>query len=505
MPKRNGQSKRFAKGAHHSARTSPKSASAAAPVPRKDDRLWGGRFDRQPDEHFDQFQRSFSFDRRLLPYEIAVDRAWAKALEPIGIFTVTEVRQTLAALDKISARATSDPAWVSEFGASAEDVHHFVEKALVEELGPLGWKLHTGRSRNELIATDFRLFIIDAAAEIQRYLTAVINALLMQAKAKLGIPMAGMTHMQHAQPILLSHFLLAHAEAFTRDITRLQHAAAAADACPMGSGALAGNSFAIDRHFLSRELGFSKITANSLDAVSDRDFALDYLFALTGIATHLSRLAEDFVLFASQEFSYVILPDEYSTGSSLMPQKKNPDSWELIRGKSGRITGALVSLLTTLKGLPTSYQRDLQEDKEALFAAHDQVGDMLLVAMGAIAGTQFREDRLRAAASNPVLFATEGADYLVRKGIPFRQAHDLIGQVLREAEKQNVAWTALPLEALKKISPAFEPDFIGGASTESAIATKIVPGGTALESVRAALATLQNRLQQLTSPSGAKP
>jgi argininosuccinate lyase len=501
MPKRNAQAKRSSSSSHSSA-SRTKSASPVAP--RKDDRLWGGRFDRQPDEHFDQFQRSFSFDRRLLPYEIVVDRAWAKALEPITIFTATEVRQTLAALDKISARAQSDPAWVDSFGATAEDVHHFVEKALVEELGPLGWKLHTGRSRNELIATDFRLFVIDAAAEIQRALAALINTLLMQAKAKLGVPMAGMTHMQHAQPILLSHFLLAHAEAFTRDITRLQHAAASADACPMGSGALAGNSFAIDRHFIARELGFSKITANSLDAVSDRDFALDYLFALTGISTHLSRLAEDFVLFASQEFSYVILPDEYSTGSSLMPQKKNPDSWELIRGKSGRITGALVSLLTTLKGLPTSYQRDLQEDKEALFAAHDQVADMILVATGAIAGTQFREDRLRASASNPVLFATEGADYLVRKGIPFRQAHDLIGQVLREAEKQNVAWTALPLVTLKKTSPAFDSDFIGGASTESAIATKIVPGGTALQSVRAALATLQNRLQQLTSPPGAK-
>ena len=509
MPKRTHQPKRSSNSSHSSAQmptTSSTAASVAAKsTPRKDDRLWGGRFDRPPDEHFDAFQRSFAFDQRLLLYEIAVDRAWAKALEPIGIFTATEVRQTLAALDKISDRTKTDPAWVDPFGANAEDVHHFVEKALVEELGPLGWKLHTGRSRNELIATDFRLFVIDAAAEIQRYLGAVINVLLMQAKAKLGVPMAGMTHMQHAQPILLSHFLLAHAEAFTRDVTRLQNAAASADACPMGSGALAGNSFGIDRHFIARELGFSKITANSLDAVSDRDFALDYLFALTGIATHLSRLAEDFVLFASQEFSYVILPDEYSTGSSLMPQKKNPDSWELIRGKSGRITGALVSLLTTLKGLPTSYQRDLQEDKEALFAAHDQVADMLLVATGAIAGTQFREDRLRAAASNPVLFATEGADYLVHKGVPFRQAHDLIGKVLREAEKQNVSWTALPLDALKRISPAFDSDFLGGASTESAIATKFVPGGTALESVRAAIATLQNRLQQLTSSTGAKP
>src|ERR1700752_380237 len=329
---------------------------------RKDNKLWGGRFERAPDARFDAFQRSFAFDRRLLPYEIAVDRAWAKALEPIGIFTATEVKQTLAALDKISDRANTDPTWIDSFGAHAEDVHHFVEKALVEELGPLGWKLHTGRSRNEHVATDFRLFVITAATEIKRGLLALIGAQLAQAKAKLGVPMAGMTHMQHAQPILLSHFMLAHAEAFSRDVTRLVRAAAGADACPMGSGALAGNSFAIDRDAIARDLGFSRITANSLDAVGDRDFALDYLFALSGIATHLSRLAEDFVLFASQEFSYVILPAEYSTGSSLMPQKKNPDAWELIRGKTGRIIGALVSLFTTLKGLPTSYQRDLQED-----------------------------------------------------------------------------------------------------------------------------------------------
>src|SRR5712664_2144825 len=472
---------------------------------RKDDRLWGGRFERAPNEQFDAFQRSFAFDRRLLSYEIAVDRAWAKALEPIGIFTATEVKHTLAALDKIAERAEADSAWLEKFGADAEDVHHFVEKALVEELGPLGWKLHTGRSRNELVATDFRLFVMDAVSEIQRGLEALLNAFLQQVKANMSVPMAGMTHMQHAQPILLSHFLLAHAEAFTRDITRLQHAAASADACPVGSGALAGNSFAIDRNAIARELGFSRITANSLDAVSDRDFALDYLFALTGIATHLSRLAEDFVLFSSQEFSYVILPDEYSTGSSLMPQKKNPDAWELIRGKTGRITGALLGLLTTLKGLPTSYQRDLQEDKEALFAAHDQMQDMIWVAQGALIATKFREDRLCAAASNPALFATDAADYLVHRGVPFRQAHDLIGKVLREAEKQGKPWTQLSLEDVRKISPLFEKDFLDGPSVESALASKRVPGGTAPENVRAAITDLEARLNKKANKTGAKP
>src|SRR5215831_1359629 len=457
---------------------------------RKDHRLWGGRFEREPNAQFDAFQRSFAFDHRLLPYEIDVDRAWAKALEPIGIFTAAELKQTLAALDRISERAKTDLVWVDSFGAKAEDVHHFVEKALVEELGPLGWKLHTGRSRNELIATDFRLFVMDAAEGIQRGLEALLNSFLSQAKAN-SVAMAGMTHMQHAQPILLSHFLLAHAEGFTRDVVRLQHAATSADACPMGSGALAGNSFGIDRNFIARELGFSRITENSLDAVSDRDFALDYLFALTGIATHLSRLAEDFVLFASQELSYVDLPDEYSTGSSLMPQKKNPDAWELIRGKTGRITSALISLLTTLKGLPTSYQRDLQEDKEALFSAHDQVADMLAVAVGAIETTGFRDDQLRAKAENPALLATEAADYLVRKGLPFRQAHDLVGKALKEAERQNLLWTKMPIEVLRKISPAFASDISGSLSLAGALSSKRVPGGTAPEAVRVAIAELE--------------
>src|SRR5258707_28304 len=322
---------------------------------RKDNKLWGGRFERAPDARFDAFQRSFAFDRRLLEYEIAVDRAWAKALEPSGIFSATEGAQTLAALDKIANRAQSDPAWMESFGADAEDVHHFVEKALVEELGAVGWKLHTGRSRNELVATDFRLFVIDAAAEMQRGLEALLNAFLVQAKANLSVPMAGMTHMQHAQPILLSHFLLAHAEAFTRDITRLQNAAASADACPMGSGALAGNSFAINREAIARELGFSKITANSLDAVSDRDFALDY---------------------------------------------------------------------------------------------------------------------------NSALLATEAADYLVRKGVPFRQAHDLVGKLLREAEKQSKNWIELPLAELQKISSEIGSDFAKSLTVEAALAAKKVSGGT---------------------------
>jgi argininosuccinate lyase len=272
----------------------------------------------------------------------------------------------------------------------------------------------------------------------------------------------------------------------------------------MGSGALAGNSFGIDREAIARELGFSKITANSLDAVGDRDFALDYLFSLSGIATHLSRLAEDFVLFASQEFSYVILPDEYSTGSSLMPQKKNPDAWELIRGKTGRITSALLGLFTALKGLPTGYQRDLQEDKEALFSAHDQVADMLAVAAGAVRTTGFRDDQLRCKAENPALLATEAADYLVRKGLPFRQAHDVVGQVLKEAERRNVLWTRLPMEAVRRISPALDADIFSSLSVEATLSSKEVPGGTAPESVRSAIAELEKLLQSFNNETTSK-
>ena len=313
----------------------------------------------------------------------------------------------------------------------AEDVHHFAESALIEKLGPLGAKLHTGRSRNEMVATEFRMYVKDAARELRSALGLLVRAVAVQAKNNLGIPMPGTTHMQHAQPLLLSHWLLAHGEAFQRDAERFAAAAASADACPLGSGALAGCAFPLDRKALARDLGFSRITANSLDAVSDRDFALESLFALATLAMHLSRLAEDMVLFASPEFGFIELPDEYSTGSSLMPQKKNPDAWELIRGKTGRIYGALFALFTTCKGLPSSYQRDLQEDKEPLFAAHDQALAMVKIAAATLAATKFREARLREAAQDPALVATEVADYLAAQGVPFREAHEIVGKVLR--------------------------------------------------------------------------
>ena len=471
---------------------------SADSTPANQSKLWGGRFDRPPNELFYEFQRSFPFDRRLLPYELAVDRAWAHGIRRAGILTAPECERTLAALDEIAGKAAAEPAWLD--ASPAEDVHHFVEMALVERLGPLGFKLHTARSRNELVATDFRLFVKDAARETARDTAGLAGALIEFVERAMGVPMAGLTHLQHAQPLLFSHFLLAHAEPLFRDIERLAAATRMADSCPLGSGALGGCVVPVDRAALARELGFARISANSLDAVGDRDFAVDYLYALSTLATHLSRLAEDFVLFASTEFNFIVLPDEYSTGSSLMPQKKNPDAWELLRGKTGRIVAGLVSLLVTLKGLPSSYQRDLQEDKEPVFAAYDQATVMLRIATGAIAATRLNEPRLRQAAADEALLATEAAHYLVRRGMPFRQAHEIVGQIVREAERRGESWATLPLARLQAFSPLFDADLPAALSLEAALETRDVPGGTAPARVREALEDARRRLENCLAP-----
>ncbi|HEY2109344.1 MAG TPA: argininosuccinate lyase [Candidatus Acidoferrales bacterium] len=462
---------------------------------KKEQKMWGGRFERGPDASFYEFERSWQFDRRLLPQELALDRAWARAIAAAGILNDEECTQIVRALDEIESRAKTEPTWLD--ASNAEDVHHFAESALIEKLGPLGAKLHTGRSRNEMIATEFRMYVKDATLEIHRAITALARATAAQAEKNMSVPMPGTTHMQHAQPLLLSHWLLAHGEAFVRDAERLKSAAACADLCPLGSGALAGCAFPLDRKALARDLGFSGITANSLDAVSDRDFALEFLFALTTLAMHLSRLAEDMVLFATPEFGFIELPDEFSTGSSLMPQKKNPDAWELIRGKTGRIYGSLFTLLTTCKGLPSSYQRDLQEDKETLFAADDQALAMTEIAAAALGATKFNETRLREAAQDPALVATELADYLVACGIPFREAHEVVGRVLRAAEQENKSIREMPIERLKEFSPAFGRDLSTVLTLESALARRAVAGGTAPAAVRAALEQFKTRLEKI--------
>ncbi len=458
-------------------------------------KMWGGRFERPPDASFYEFERSWQFDRRLLPHELALDRAWARAIAAAGILTHEESQRIVAALDDIELRAESDGAWLDS--SKAEDVHHFAEMALIEKLGPLGAKLHTGRSRNEMVATEFRMFVRATVREMRAAVALLLRAISEQAKSNLGVPMPGTTHMQHAQPLLLSHWLLAHGEAFQRDAERFRSVAERADYCPLGSGALAGSAFPIDRHALARDLGFTRITANSLDAVSDRDFALEMLFAMATLAMHLSRLAEDLILFASTEFAFIELPDEYSTGSSLMPQKKNPDSWELIRGKTGRIYGSLFALFTVNKGLPSSYQRDLQEDKEPLFAAFDQVKPMTRIAAAALAATKFRHERLREAAQDPALVATEVADYLVAQGIPFREAHEIVGKVLRAAEQAGKSIRETPIAELKKFSPLFGPELSTVLALESALARRSVAGGTAPGAVRAALEGFNLRLAKI--------
>ena len=468
---------------------------SSAPEKKKEQKMWGGRFERGPDPSFYEFERSWRFDRRLLPQELALDRAWARAIAAAGILDDEECAQIVRALDEIEDRVKTEPAWLD--ASNAEDVHHFTESALIEKLGPLGAKLHTGRSRNEMVATEFRMYVKDAALEIQRAITALARAMAGQAEKNMGVPMPGTTHMQHAQPLLLSHWLLAHGEAFLRDAARLKAAAARADLCPLGSGALAGCAFPLDRNALARDLGFSGITANSLDAVSDRDFALEFLFALSTLAMHLSRLAEDMVLFATPEFGFIELPDEFSTGSSLMPQKKNPDAWELIRGKTGRIYGSLFALLTAFKGLPSSYQRDLQEDKEALFAAHDQVLAMTQIAAATLAATKFDETRLREAAQDSALVATELADYLVAFGVPFREAHEVVGKVLRAAEQEGKSIREMPIERLKEFTPAFGRDLATVLTLESALARRAVAGGTAPAAVRAALGEFKARLEKI--------
>ncbi len=462
-----------------------------APGPQK---MWGGRFERGPDASFYEFERSWSFDRRFVPQELALDRAWARAIAAAGILTAKECETIVGALDEIEQRAQTDLAWLDS--SPAEDVHHFAETALIEKLGSLGAKLHTGRSRNEMVAAEFRMYVKQACRGMVAAVASLESAFADQAEKNFGIPMPGTTHMQHAQPILLSHWLLAHAEAFDRDAERFLRAAQNADVCPLGSGALAGCAFPLDREALARDLGFSRITANSLDAVSDRDFALEFLFALSTLAMHLSRLAEDFVLFATPEFAFIALPDEFSTGSSLMPQKKNPDAWELIRGKTGRVYGSLVSVLTTCKGLPSSYQRDLQEDKEPLFSAHDQTLAMTRIAAATLAATSFYEKALRQSASDPSLVATEIADYLVNHGVPFRDAHEIVGKVLRAAEQDGVTVHEMPLDRLRTFSPAFGADLAAMLTVDSALARRNVKGGTAPAAVRAALDEFKARLRQ---------
>ncbi len=447
--------------------------------------MWGSGFRAPTDPAFYAFQRSFGFDRRLLPYEIRAGRAWAEALARAGLLEPAERDRMLRALEEIEAEISNHALSLDD--SSAEDVHDFVERQLVERTAETAYKLHTGRSRNELIANDLRMFVKDAAQEIARGVIETANTLLELGKKYPDAALPGFTHLRPAQPLLLAHHLLAYVEMLFRDLKKLRQAAEEADVLVLGSGALAGCAFPIDRADLAERLGFRSISQNSLDAVSDRDFLLSYLFALGSIAVHLSRLAEDWIVFSTEEFGFIRLPDSFTTGSSLMPQKKNPDLWELARGKTGRVLGSLVGLFTLFKGLPLGYQKDLQEDKEGCFWAHDTMRELLAVLAPALRATEFDTARMAALANRESLLATDMADYLVRRGVPFRMAHRIIADLVADAQRAGRAVLATPLEELKRLSPAFEADFYVAISLERSLAARNVPGGTAPEQVRAAL------------------
>ncbi len=456
--------------------------------------LWDGRFAAPANNAFYRWQSSFRFDRRLLEEELAASRAYAEALAAAGVLTAEECRTITGGLDRIAARARADAGYLD---TEAEDVHHFVEMKLVEEIGPAGSKLHTGRSRNEQIATDLRLFVKKQADAFRAQLAAWLAALLERAEELADVPLPGYTHGQRAEPILGAHWLLAYAEMFFRDADRLAECRRRADVLPLGSGALAGSLVPLDRAALARRLGFAAISANSLDATSDRDFLLDFLFALALIGLHLGRWANEAALFASAEFGFLALPDAYATGSSALPQKKNPDALELIRAKSGRLWAACTSLFVALKDLPLGYSKDLQEDKEPLLDACDTLAAELEIATGFLRAVGFDTARMQEAAGAPFLNAAAAAHYLAERDVPFREAHARVGKLVQSCLRQGIGLESVPLATLRTFSPEFDQDIYDHLRLEAVLAAHDVPGGTAPARVRLALAEARQRLAQL--------
>jgi argininosuccinate lyase len=449
--------------------------------------LWGGRFTDKPDDLAFRFNASLPFDQRLWAQDVRGSQAWARALARAGVLTADEAAQLVAGLDRVRAEFE---AGTFAFAPGDEDIHTAVERRLGEVIGPVAGKLHTGRSRNDQVATDFRLWVLEASQSVVAGLRQVQAALLAQAEAHVESLLPGYTHLQRAQPITFGHWLMSHWWALERDVERWQAAHTRAAVCPLGSAALAGTAYPIDREALAAELGFARPSENSLDGVADRDFAAEFLFDAALLGAHLSRLAEALILYSSAEFGFVTLADAYSTGSSLMPQKKNPDVLELTRGKAGTLLGALAGLLATLKGLPSAYDKDLQEDKPPVFAAYDTLTVMLPVVAGALATMTVHADRM-AAALHTALLATELADYLVKQGVPFREAHGLVGQAVRLGPLES-----LSLEALQRLSPAFEADVSAVWNFKAAVARRSALGGTAPASVRAQIAQARARAGQ---------
>jgi argininosuccinate lyase len=446
-------------------------ANPPAPV-----RLWGGRFESGPADALARLSVSVQFDWRLAPYDLLASAAHARVLHKAGLLADAELARMLAALDELG-RACRDGRFRP--AASDEDVHTALERGLLERVGSLGGKLRAGRSRNDQIATDLRLYLRDHARLVTARLVELENALIGQAERHMATPAPGLTHVQHAQPVLLAHQLLAHVQAFSRDASRLRDWDKRAAVSPLGSGALAGSSLAVDPDAVAAELGFDSAAENSMDAVSDRDFAAEFCFAAALLGVHLSRLGEEVVLWSSHEFGWAEIDDAYATGSSIMPQKKNPDVAELARGKAGRLIGDLTGLLTTLKGLPLSYNRDLQEDKEPVFDAVDTLLVVLPAMAGLVGSLRFNVERLAATAAAGHALATDLAELLVRRGVPFREAHEVVGHLVVWCQVHECELADVSDEDLEKVSPLLTPDVRDVLTVPGAIAARASRGGTA--------------------------
>jgi len=459
-------------------------------------KLWGGRFTKQTDQLVEEYTASILFDKELAEEDIQGSLAHVTMLGKCGILPAEDVETIKAGLLKVREKIRSGE---QQFLIADEDIHMNIEKTLIEEIGPVGGKLHTGRSRNDQVATDMHLYLRKRVVEFVEMLRKLQAALIGQAKANLDTIVPGYTHLQRAQPILFAHHLMAYVSMFGRDIERLQDSYKRIDALPLGAGALAGTTFAIDRHFTAEQLGFGRVYENSLDAVSDRDFIVEFLAGASLIMTHLSRLSEELILWSSTEFQFVELDDAFCTGSSIMPQKKNPDVPELVRGKTGRVYGNLVGLLTVLKSLPLAYNKDMQEDKEGMFDTVKTLQGALQLFASMIETMKVRKDKMRRAVDQDFSNATDIADFLVGKGLPFRQAHEVIGKTVLYCIQQNKFLLDLTLDEFKQFSDLFDDRIYAVLQPEAVVNARDVFGGTATPQVEAAIARAEAALSDTSA------
>jgi argininosuccinate lyase len=458
-------------------------------------KMWSGRFRQPLDPDFERWQRSFEFDRRLLRHELAASGAHARALKTAGILSADELIRILQGLEQIGDKAASSPGFLDD--GEAEDVHHFVEKQLVALIGELGYKLHSGRSRNEQIATDLRLYVRAAIDQLRQELADLCGVFVDRAEQAGDRAMPSYTHLQKAEPVLVGHWLLAYVEMLLRDADRLADCRKRLNVCALGSGAVAGATLPLDREFMAEALGFDGSTANSVDATSDRDFAVEFVNALSLLAMHLSRWAEEMILFSTDAYGFVELPEAYSTGSSAMPQKKNPDLLELVRGKAGRVLGNATTLMITLKGLPLAYNKDLQETQEPVFDAAGALLQMLPLVTGWMKAVEFHYEVMQQAAESGFMNAWAAATYLVRRGVPSRLAHERVGKAVQLCLQRGCELQDLSLADLQKISPDFGEDFYQSMKLSRVLGIHDVPGGTAPERVRNAVNVTRKRIDSL--------